>query len=73
MSEWLPIKNAPKDTKVLLLSPHGARSGKWRHPQWEGDDCWEYDRYPSDGCGCCSYSNEPPTHYMLLQTDKVTT
>lgn len=59
--EWLPIESAPREgERILLLSKHGVRSGAWLGSKWE------YDSWNSDGCGCCSEDDEPPTHWMPL-------
>jgi hypothetical protein len=61
--KWQPIETAPKDgTRILLFIEDQVIEGHWDDswPMW----CTAY--LSSHGCGCCSSSNEEPTHWMPL-------
>jgi hypothetical protein len=66
MSEWKTIDSAPRDgTHVLLFVEQKTIEGWW----FEGDPFdseWQVVGLSSHGCGCCSYPNKPPTHWMPL-------
>lgn len=71
----LPMDTAPRDgTEVLLFTPrYGWRQGKWSPIYWDDNDPddqdgqpWKFQRYDSDGCGCCASNNEPPTAWLPL-------
>ncbi len=72
MSEWQPIETAPKDGgSVLLFIDRTAIEGQWDNETRAdgyvyGDGKWVVDSLPSHGCGCCSYDNPEPTHWMPL-------
>lgn len=62
--KWQTIESAPKDgTSVLVINDDGH--------VYEAayDDTCEKFRFPSadqHGCGCCSGSDDAPTHWMPL-------
>jgi len=61
------MKTAPRNgTVVVLLSKHGIRSGSYE-PLYDDDNSpWKYRRFPSDGCGCCATSDEPPMGWLPM-------
>jgi hypothetical protein len=71
--EWQPIETAPKDQDILLLIEGKAIQGSWDAQcfldgrSW-GPGKWDHISLPDHGCGCCSYDNEPATHWMPLPT-----
>lgn len=67
--KWRPMKTAPRDgTPVLLLIEGVAIEAAWDETPWRGRDAgeWVVATVSSHGCGCCSSSNDEPTHWMRL-------
>lgn len=73
MSEWQPIETAPKDGQCCILLINGmAIEGLWAEDDaWDEENAgwvkrggWQVISLPSHGCGCCSYDNDSPSHWM---------
>ena len=59
MAEWQPMATAKQDgTEYILLIQGVAIEGYFNR------DRWECITLLSHGCGCCSYTNDQPTHWM---------
>lgn len=64
-NQWQPIETAPHDTEILVfmdeeiyearLDTYGGKIKGWTFPMAD-----------YHGCGCCSGSNDLPTHWMPL-------
>lgn len=64
---WQTIETAPKDgTHILLFIEDQAVEGWW-DDSWNE---WSVATLSIHGCGCCSSSNEAPTHWAVLDTPK---
>lgn len=63
--KWQPIETAPKDgTRVVLFMDDEAIEGWFvSGSRFSG---WRIVAMPSHGCGCCSYTDPEPTHWMPL-------
>ena len=70
--DWQPIETAPKDgTRILAFMEGGIIETWWDdmsygNPDREGMGEWDCVRLSSHGCGCCAYTNTPPTRWMPL-------
>jgi hypothetical protein len=59
MSEWQPIKTAPKDRTIIVLGAYYPKTDIWGDPWacWWGPGAGEWMRWPH---------KHPPTHWMPL-------
>jgi hypothetical protein len=64
---WQPIETAPKDGTHILLFIEDQAIEAWWDDSW---DEWSTAYLSSHGCGCCSSSNETPTHWAVLDKPK---
>ena len=63
---WQPVETAPKDgSDIILLIEDVAIQAYWDKSKYARPG-WQPITLSSHGCGCCSSSNEDPTHWMPL-------
>lgn len=69
---WQPIETAPMDGTHILVSYEGQGiTEAWYEVEKSSDgeiyyQEWEALKLGQHGCGCCSYKDEDPTHWMPL-------
>lgn len=61
MIEWNPIESAPKNGTVILLYVEDVAIEGW----WQNEG-WKVESTSYHGCGCCSFENEPASHWAEL-------
>jgi hypothetical protein len=69
MSDWQPIKTAPKDQRILMSDDDMVSAGCWMWNSWDGWWGCEAARQLADEYSAKpGYWQNPPTKWMPLPT-----